>query len=154
MTVTLRRARDDEGGELAMLLRASRIASSPAIPLPIHTEGEDRQWFQTEVLPKLEVWVAEADGMRVGVMVLGPGWVNHLYVLGGWTGRAIGTRLIELAKARQPDALELWTFQSNRGARRFYERHGFVPVEETDGSANEEGVPDVRYRWTASTSEP
>ena len=135
-----------------MLLRASRIASSPAIPLPVHSEQEDRQWFATEVLPKLEVWVAEADGAPVGVMVLGPGWVNHLYVLREWTGRAIGTRLLELAKARQPEALELWTFQSNRGAQRFYERHGFVPVEETDGSGNEERAPDVRYRWAASMS--
>jgi hypothetical protein len=41
----------------------------------------------------------------------------------------------------------LWTFQTNTGARRFYERHGFVAVDETDGSANEERAPDVRYAW-------
>ena len=38
-------------------------------------------------------------------------------------------------------------FQKNEGARRFYERHGFTAVEWTDGD-NEEGAPDVRYRWT------
>jgi hypothetical protein len=33
-------------------------------------------------------------------------------------------------------------------ARRFYERHGFVAEATTDGD-NEEGAPDVRYRWDA-----
>jgi len=150
MDVILRRAHDDEGEDLAMVLRASRVASSPAIPLPVHSEKEDRDWFATEVLPHKEVWVAEADGSAVGVMVLGPGWVNHLYVLAPWTGRGIGARMLDLAKARQPDGLELWAFQSNLGALRFYRRHGFVPVEETDGSGNEERAPDVRLRWTPS----
>ena len=31
-------------------------------------------------------------------------------------------------------------------AARFYERHGFAALETTDG-ANEEGAPDVHYRW-------
>jgi hypothetical protein len=39
------------------------------------------------------------------------------------------------------------TFQSNAGARRFYEREGFVAVEETDGRGNEEGAPDLRCVW-------
>jgi GNAT superfamily N-acetyltransferase len=45
------------------------------------------------------------------------------------------------------DPLWLWTFQANAGARRFYERNGFAPVEFTDGAANEEHEPDVRYEW-------
>jgi len=35
----------------------------------------------------------------------------------------------------------------NEPARRFYERHGFVAEELTEGAANEERAPDVRYRW-------
>jgi membrane-anchored protein YejM (alkaline phosphatase superfamily) len=54
---------------------------------------------------------------------------------------------VELAKRRQPSGLQLWTFQVNGTARRFYERHGFLAVESTDGSGNEEGDPDVRYVW-------
>jgi hypothetical protein len=41
----------------------------------------------------------------------------------------------------------LWTFVTNTGARRFYERHGFVAVETTDGSHNEEAAPDIRFVW-------
>ena len=47
----------------------------------------------------------------------------------------------------QPDGLDLWAFRSNTGARRFYERHGFVAVAFTEGD-NEEGEPDVRYHWS------
>ena len=37
----------------------------------------------------------------------------------------------------------------NTGARRFYERHGFVEAGRTDGRGNEEGVPDVLYVFSA-----
>jgi hypothetical protein len=62
------------------------------------------------------------------------------------TGREIGRRLVDLAKELRPDGLGVWTFQSNRGAIRFYERQGFTALEYTDG-ANEEGAPGVRYQW-------
>jgi len=37
--------------------------------------------------------------------------------------------------------------RGDRGARRFYERHGFRAIHLTDGRDNEEKMPDVRYRW-------
>jgi hypothetical protein len=55
--------------------------------------------------------------------------------------------LIGLAKELRPDHLDFWTFQSNTAARRFYERHGFVATDTTDGE-NEERAPDVHYRWS------
>jgi ribosomal protein S18 acetylase RimI-like enzyme len=54
---------------------------------------------------------------------------------------------MSLAKRRRPDGLALWTFQVNVAAQRFYERHGFIAVERTDGLRNEEREPDVRYVW-------
>jgi hypothetical protein len=54
---------------------------------------------------------------------------------------------MELAKQRRPAGLDLYTFQVNGGARRFYERHGFVGIALGDGSGNDEGQPDVRYAW-------
>ena len=55
--------------------------------------------------------------------------------------------LVNLAKELHPEHLDLWTFQSNTAARRFYERHGFVAIDATDGQ-NEENAPDVHYRWS------
>jgi ribosomal protein S18 acetylase RimI-like enzyme len=80
-------------------------------------------------------------------MVLGDGQLDQLYVDPSWQGRRIGHQLVELAKQRRPEGLALWTFQANGPAQRFYERHGFVAVERTDGHRNEEQEPDVRYVW-------
>ena len=93
-----------------------------------------------------EVWVADVDDEIVAMLVLEDDWVDQLYVDPDWTGRGLGTRLLDVAKAQRPAGLDLWAFQSNTGARRFYERHGFTAVAMTDGD-NEEGAPDVRYRW-------
>lgn len=62
-------------------------------------------------------------------------------------GLGLGSAMVERAKASMPQAVQLWTFQSNTAVHRFYERHGFVAVESTDGSQNEERAPDVRYQW-------
>jgi GNAT superfamily N-acetyltransferase len=108
------------------------------------------RYFSDVIFVNSEVWLAESDDSRlVGVMVLHEGWLEHLYLDAEWTGRRIGSRLVELAKHLSPDGLQLWAFVSNAAACRFYERHGFVAVEQTDGSGNEEHAPDVRYRWRA-----
>jgi hypothetical protein len=44
----------------------------------------------------------------------------------------------------------VWTFASNLGAQRYYERHGFVAVERTDGRDNEERAPDIRYVYATA----
>jgi GNAT superfamily N-acetyltransferase len=88
-----------------------------------------------------------AASPTIGFLSLGETVVEQLYVAPGWTGRGVGSRLIELAKQRRPSGLELYTFEVNAGARRFYERHGFTAVWFGDGSENEERQPDVRYAW-------
>jgi GNAT superfamily N-acetyltransferase len=57
---------------------------------------------------------------------------------------------IELAKRERPDGLRLWTFASNLRAQRFYERHGFVEAQRTDGRGNEERAPDILYVWAGT----
>ncbi|MCU1494024.1 MAG: putative acetyltransferase [Acidimicrobiaceae bacterium] len=147
---SLRRADIGEVQAIADVWLRSRAASVPAIPLPVHGDSDIRAWFSDVVLATREVWVAEASGGEiVGVLVLEHGWLDQLYLDPGWTNRGIGSRLVDIAKARRPEGLDLWTFQANHGARRFYERHGFTAVEITEGD-NEEGAPDVRYRWRRS----
>jgi hypothetical protein len=46
-----------------------------------------------------------------------------------------------------PEGFQLWTFQANTGARRFYARHSCREVEWTNGEHNEEKTPDVRLVW-------
>ena len=113
-----------------------------------HTDDEVRGWIRDELLPASETWLAiDPDGSVVGFMALGPDMLDHLYVRPGRTGMGLGSRFVRLAKTRRPDGLDLYTFQVNAGARRFYERHGFRVVDMDDGARNEEHQPDVRYRW-------
>ena len=141
----IRPAIDADAGPIATLYLAAFRATYP-FPLA-HTDDEVRAWVRGTLLPSTETWVAELAGEVVGFMSLGVDSVDQLYVAPGWTGRGIGSRLLALARERRPDGLQLWTFQANAGARRFYERHGFVAVETTDGAGNEERQPDVRYAW-------
>lgn len=103
-------------------------------------------WF----LDRTEIWVAEEDGAIVGFMGVREHELTHLYVGPDSRSRGLGRALLERAKALRPDRLELWVFQANDGARRFYERHGFRLVELTDGGANMEQEPDARYEWTSA----
>ena len=133
---------------MAELWLRSRIASAPAVPLPVHSDAEVRAWFAEVVVPRREAWLAERSDLLIALLVLEDGWVDQLYVDPGRTGAGVGTLLLDLAKDRRPHGLQLWTFAANVDARRFYERNGFLAVQTTDG-ANEEGMPDVRYQWTA-----
>lgn len=79
-------------------------------------------------------------------------WIDQLYVKPGFTGGGIGSRLLALAHRSLSPPFRLYTFQANAGARRFYERHGYEPVEFSDGSTNEEKCPDVLYEWSGHST--
>lgn len=148
--VELRRAATDDAPEVARVLRASRVAVIPLIPPPVHTPVEDVEWVRNHLIPNTDVWLA-VDGPRLlAVMAMRPGWLDHLYVAPGSTRHGLGSLLVDQAKSRSPAGLELWVFESNLPARAFYERHGFVAVERTDGSGNEERAPDIRMVWPAA----
>jgi GNAT superfamily N-acetyltransferase len=126
------------------LFRATHDATYPHFP-KLHTAAEDLAHFQ-KVLQSNRTIVIEKDGEIAGFCACTPGWVNYLYVLPRYQGSGLGSRLLDAAKS-DTAALQLWTFQENLKARKFYERHGFRAVEETGGAGNEEKQPDVRYVW-------
>lgn len=145
--VVLRRAGGPDAAAVADVWLRSYTAALPTV-VRAHSDEEVRDYFREVVVPSRETWVAEADGAGiVGMMVLGGDELSQLYLDPDWRGRGIGDRFVALAKERSPGGLGLWTFQVNQPAHRFYERHGFVAVERTDGSGNEEREPDVRYVW-------
>ena len=139
----IRHATQDDVHAIAELYERA-FATLTFLPV-LHTIDEHRAWF-ARVLVDKEVWVWDEDGVR-GFSALGNGQLMYLYLDVGWTGRGIGSTLLDHAKERMPGGFSLWTFQANEGARRFYERHGLRPAELGAGSGNEEGMPDVRYEW-------
>ncbi|MEU5592079.1 GNAT family N-acetyltransferase [Streptomyces sp. NPDC020298] len=142
----LRRAVDADSAAAADVWLRSFAAALPTVVRPL-SDDEVRRYFRDVLVPRRETWVAEAAGAVVGVMVLHGETLSQLYLAPEWRGRGVGDRFVALAKERAPQGLTLWTFQVNKPAHRFYERHGFVAVEFTDGSGNEEREPDVRYEW-------
>jgi GNAT superfamily N-acetyltransferase len=134
-----------------LYLRAREAAlHAGSIPAGVHDDDDVRGYFASHIVEDCELWVAEDDGALAGILVLDGDFVDHLYVEPDLTGRGIGSALLAVAKRERPDGLQLWAFQTNTGARRFYERHGFVEVRRTDGRENEERAPDVLYRYRPS----
>jgi GNAT superfamily N-acetyltransferase len=147
---TLRRAALSDMSAVARLNRHVRKTCLPYLP-DLHTPDEDLTFFQEQVFPTSEVWLAEAGPQLIGFAGARPDWLDHLYVDPAWHGRGVGSTL--LATVREDhDELNLWTFQKNVQARRFYERQGFRLITMTDGSGNEEHCPDARYRWVRDLS--
>ena len=146
--LVIRRAAVDDAPDIGEVWLASWRATFD-FP-PSHPDDDVRRWLATELVPKHETWVAadpREDGRVVALMALSDTKVEQLYVAPEWIGLGLGRRLIALAKARRPEGLDLYCFQVNAFARRFYESHGFVPIAFGDGSGNEERQPDVLYRW-------
>jgi chorismate mutase/GNAT superfamily N-acetyltransferase len=148
LDVTVRPATAGDADTLATLFLAAREAAFPAIPRPVHPPDDVRRWMRSRFdAPGCEVWLAEEGDATVGLLLLENTWVHSLYVDPDRTGEGIGSLLLDVAKHARPRGLGLWVFESNEAARRFYRRHGFVEVNRTDGSQNEEREPDVEMAW-------
>ncbi|MFD3514123.1 GNAT family N-acetyltransferase [Streptomyces sp. NPDC058657] len=143
----LRRAVDGDAGAAAEVWLRSYGAALPGVRRA-HDDDGVRAWFRHVVVPEYETWVAEdAAGTLVGVMVLDAVGIDQLYLAPERRGCGLGDLFVAKAKQLRPEGLELWTFQVNGSALRFYLRHGFTEAGRTDGSRNEEREPDVRLVW-------
>ncbi len=143
----VRRGVPADAEAVATLLRSVRGQNAGSIPPGVHSFVAMLTWVRDTVLVHCDVWVADTGGEIVGVLVLRrPDWLEHLYLDAAATGAGLGSQLVDLAKAELGARVQLWTFESNIGAQRFYERHGFVAVQRTVGD-NEENQPDIRYLY-------
>lgn len=112
----------------------------------LHTREEDVE-FLRHLIGTAEVTVAET-GEPLGFLALDGDAVQALYLAPQARGRGIGRALLENAKAGR-SRLWLWAFEANGRALAFYEREGFRVAERTDGSGNQENLPDLRLIWEA-----
>lgn len=144
----LRLAKTDDAPAVAELFLAARAHSIETIPPVVGNYDRALPWLESRIQKGDPCWVAEDAIGLSALMLLEPGWIDQLYVRPDVIGQGLGTQLLDKAKELMPDGIQLWTFQSNVRAHNFYEQRGFVAVEWTDGSTNEEREPDVRYVWT------
>ncbi len=141
--MTLRAAIPSDANAIAAILR-DWIEATPYLTR-LHTDAEDRR-FIAHLIGTQDVLVHETSTLS-GFIARHGGEITLLHLAAEARGKGLGTDMLNEMKARCAE-LTLWCFQKNMGARRFYERHGFVVQEMTDGQGNEEKVPDVRYAWS------
>ena len=145
MPFELRQATSGDAEAIAELYCASfRLLTF--LPM-LHTIEGYRRFVAGVMLKECAVTVVEDDTGIISFLALQGEEVRQLYTRPDRIGRGAGTQLIEAAKSSGVAALELWCFQANTRARRFYEARGFRAIRFTDGALNEERTPDVRYRW-------
>ncbi len=152
--IKIRAANPGDAARIADIYLASRRTHVAFAPLA-HPDDDVRAWIATVLLPAGGVTVAVEQEHVLGFCATSveapspgraaPAWIDHLYLDPDVVGQGIGRALLVAALRDLPRPVRLYTFAQNTGARRFYERHGFVAIEFGDGSGNEEGCPDVLY---------
>jgi len=138
-----------ELADMEAAAQVHRTAFDHALPTlaGLHTSEQDRWFFRERVFGTCQLWGAFDATVMIGMVAFRQDWIDQLYVLPDAQGRGVGGGLLQVAQ-NAFGRLQLWTFQRNAPARRFYEARGFALVSETDGARNEEREPDALYRWT------
>lgn len=139
----IRRATPDDAPAISDLFVRARdeMTYLPRIPERV------RPLLGGRFLERGELWVLEEEGRVLGFAGVSGSELTHLYTDPPAQNGGVGRALLDHVKSLRPDRLELWVFQENEGARRFYERQGFQLVRLTDGAANMEQEPDALYEW-------
>ena len=113
----------------------------------IHTAEDVVRHYKNVVYRDCKILVVASSDRVMGFMALGADrTITGLYVDGRYRNQGIGHLLVEKAKSEFHDLIQLWTFQKNSSAQRFYKREGFEIIHQTDGD-NDEALPDYLLEW-------
>jgi GNAT superfamily N-acetyltransferase len=115
------------------IARAAAVAGFQHVIPPDLYEFPDHairaDWVSALTDPDGETYIAFEDGEAVGVVSVGVGVVQTLYVMPEFWSRGIGSALHDhaLDRLRETNIQEarLWTLAENHRARAFYERRGW-----------------------------
>ena len=105
----------------------------------------------------MRIAIRRATSKVVGFMVLENGYeVAQLYVDVDEQGKGYGSFLLDEARKKSPEILELYAFQKNTGAQAFYLKQGFVEIgrssaklEDNPWTSDINDLADIKYRWVA-----
>lgn len=113
----------------------------------VHGFDDHLNFLRTKLIKENKVYLAidERTDNVVGIMAIAGSELNQLYIHAGYQRVGIGSRLLQMAKELSPGKLQLFTFEVNKNAQAFYEKHGFTIIGR--GHENEENLPDIRYEW-------
>jgi ribosomal protein S18 acetylase RimI-like enzyme len=145
--VELRPMTTDDVEDAVAVWERSRWDAQPWLEERMNHSHEDNlRYFRTVIAAENAVWLAILGDTVAGLMALGDGQIDQLYIDPPRQGRGVGTALLNLAKKLSPTGLTLYTHQRNERARVFYESRGFRIVR-FGTSDPPESEPDVSYAW-------
>jgi GNAT superfamily N-acetyltransferase len=151
--VELRPALTDEADTLLAIQREAAVAAFahvyPPERYPFPDDAIREVWAEALADPEVEVYVAELDGVPVGAVSVGKGFLSTLYVLPAFQGSGVGSALHDLALERLRalgfGEARLWTLRENDSGRRFYERRGWALTGVTGVVPYPPNPVDVQY---------
>lgn len=120
--------------------KASHALFCSADFVALHTPERQRAYLEKKMSEGYEFFML-IDNAPVGVIGLHGDLIEDLYVLPSMQNKGYGTKLLKFALSRCEKPV-LWILENNTGAKRLYERHGFVPT----GNVNAQGrIREIEY---------
>lgn len=114
----------------------------------VHSRAQEVM-FAGEMIDAGWVKVARDEADIVGFIAVRNDEIHSLYLRSDMQGKGIARLLVEESKLHRKH-LGLWSFEANARASRFYRAAGFREMTRSDGSANDVGLPDIRFEWQAA----
>jgi len=145
--IKIRPATRMDAAAIAHVHMVSRSQTMPYLPLQKRNHEQVARWVEDVLLTHCRMWVAERDEKIVGYAALEGTILEHLYLLPDVRREGIGTRLMNEVKHHSPNGVTLHVFRQNIDALAFYERHGFIVVDTSDGHDNMEHLPSITLLW-------
>ena len=111
---------------------------------------EDHLRFLDEELSRshsVVVALEEESSKVIGFIAYTPKKISQLDVHMDHQNRRVGSHLLDIAKQNSRGCLQLFTFERNRSAQRFYESRGFRIVAR--GFEESMQLEDIEYEWCA-----
>lgn len=145
ITVSMRSARSQDMAVCAAIVN-DWIDQTDWMPR-VHTHEAVRKHYEEDEKIKRQTIVA-VDGSRVRgfVTLTRDGFITALYVEEASRNQGIGGLLLARVKRELSPEINLYIFEANEKAQKFFSRHGFAEINRTTGD-NEENLPDILMEW-------
>jgi len=154
-TVTLRPyAAADEDAAIE-LWRRTWAKHYPHIDFNARVDWWRERW-RKELVPVVQIVLAEQNGVLIGFVTIDPKtmYLDQIVVAPEAWGSGAALALLDEAKRRSPNGVDLLVNKDNARAIRFYEKHGFAYAGEDKNPVSGRPVNKMAWRPRGSAARP
>lgn len=158
--VAIRTTREEDWPSLKAVRLASLLDAPTAFGVSHQTAAAytDQQWRERAAGPHPAFWLAFVDGEPVGIIGGGVNAARRYNLIAMWVaphvrGSGLAAQLVDAVKsaaaARGHDRVFLDVAPANRRAAAFYEKQGFVFIDEWEPLASHPHIQVQTMQWSA-----